>query len=831
MKTIKFIKILSFLFILIGLLVSLQNTKAQETVTRDVTEMTREEVLDLSYDQLLAMPLADLLVLADIVGVSMDELLQLAMNKNVSTASKQMETVFDSPLSTSVITRQDIRFSGANSIGDALRLIPGMIVREESNGNYDIHIRGFDNVPPENFSHFSENTISLVMVDGVPVYNNVAGGTFWETLPVSLEQVERIDVVRGPSSALYGPNAVSGVINIITRTAKDDFTVNATQRIGTANSIIGDMFSSYKVNDALSITIGGKYDIRNRFSDVQYNFLTGEYEEFQDSMLNITGIDYFSGPQYQSLPQDRSKEVFSGNVNVMYNPSDKLMFRITGGLQNSKIQSVFFENIATPYSVRSSETGFGALHAKIGNLSAYGSFQGGSQDLSEGMVRPVIQYDMSTIVTNVEYEFDLGKVSILPGFNYQYASYNDAPYEVKKRLEQGLASDDGSINGLFHGEKYTSLLAGSLRADYLPVDNLRLIAALRADNYKHIDDPYFSYQFVASYNLNSNHLFRAVYSKANRGGFVGDLHANFRNPILEGAIVGVIPEEDYNMFKGYLQMDPSTAPLVAMLPPVAYVYSDYTQYYIGSTNSDRDLDLMSMDMFELGWRGKVTNNFQIELEAFHSRAKDFNALVSYPRYDTTNYSISELTGIPGYENMMTPLPDSVNIEDPLYYENLPLKANQTGISATLSMSVNQKLLLKVFGTYQQTQLQDHITILKERVDQEHKNTPSFYGGFTAMYLPTSKWELFLGSYFYGSQIYNRYYRPLSNNPEDVARAMNNAQDEINSKIILNTRIAYKIWKDSRVFIEGKNLLMDESREFGFGDKSVGLFFVGASLGF
>lgn len=829
MKTMKFVKIISILFILIGLLVSLQDTAAQEILpVKDVQEMTREEVLDLSYDQLLAMPLEDLLVLADIVGVSMDELLQLAMNKNVSTASKQMETVFDSPLSTSVITKDEIRLSGATTIEEALRLVPGLIVREEANGNYDVHVRGLDNVPPENFTHFSENMISLVMIDGIPVYNNVTGGTFWETLPVSMSQIERIDVIRGASSALYGPNAVSGVINIVTQTREDKRSaVSLTQRVGNANSFIGDLYLNTRISNDLRISVGGKYDIRNRFTEEQYHFLTGTYEEFMDKIPNITRLDSFGGPGEQSLAMERAKELFAGNVNLIYAPQDDISVVATGSLQNSKIQSIFFENIATPFSVRNSNTSFASVQAIVKNLRAYFAYQGGRQNLSEGMIRPVIEYDMQNINSNIEYNINLGKLNVLPGINYQYASYDDAPYITQLRREKL----NESIEGLFGGKQFSSLIGGGVRADYKPFEMLRLIAAIRGDKYEYIDDPYLSYQFVASFKLNDNHLFRALYSKANRGAFVGDFEANFRNPILVGAPAGVVPQESYDMFKAYLNMDPTTQPLVELLPPQVFVYSDFTQYYIGGNNSNRDIKLMTLNMMELGWRGKVNDNLQLEVEGFLSNADNFDALVPYASYDTSYYSISELTGIPGYEAMTTPLPDTIRVEEPLYYENLPVSAIQSGVSATINMSFNDNILVKLFGTYQQTTLSDHITVLGQKVDQKHENTPSFYGGFTAMYLPTPKLELFVGSYFYGKQTYNRYYRPLSTDAQAIETARNNAEDNISSKIIVNARVSYKIWKESRIFVEGKNLLMDDSREFGFADKSAGLFFVGATFGF
>ncbi len=114
-------------------------------------------------------------------------------NLKIELASKKEESLFDAPLSSSVITRREIINSGATSIMEALRLAPGMIVREQTPGNFDIHIRGFDQVPPNSLFPYFVNTLSLVMIDNRPVYNYFNGGTFWETFPIELIDVEKIN--------------------------------------------------------------------------------------------------------------------------------------------------------------------------------------------------------------------------------------------------------------------------------------------------------------------------------------------------------------------------------------------------------------------------------------------------------------------------------------------------------------------------------------------------------------------------------------------------------------------------------------------------------------
>lgn len=113
----------------------------------------------------------------------------------------------------SVITREDIRRSGARNLGDALRLAPGVDVAELSSGASAISPRAF---------HAFVNREVLVLVDGRQLFDSFFGGTLWHHWPISLEDVERIEVIRGPAGVTWGANAMCGVINIITKTPSSE---------------------------------------------------------------------------------------------------------------------------------------------------------------------------------------------------------------------------------------------------------------------------------------------------------------------------------------------------------------------------------------------------------------------------------------------------------------------------------------------------------------------------------------------------------------------------------------------------------------------------------
>jgi iron complex outermembrane receptor protein len=126
----------------------------------------------------------------------------------VTSASRRPQEISRAPATVYVITSRQIKESGAQTIPDALRGVPGVDVIGSRSMASDVSIRGLDHPLP---------TSALVMVDGRIVQNGYYDFPIWESLPITLDEIDHIEVVEGPVSALYGPNAFQGVINIITK--------------------------------------------------------------------------------------------------------------------------------------------------------------------------------------------------------------------------------------------------------------------------------------------------------------------------------------------------------------------------------------------------------------------------------------------------------------------------------------------------------------------------------------------------------------------------------------------------------------------------------------
>jgi iron complex outermembrane receptor protein len=153
-------------------------------------------------------------------------------NVEVVTFSKSPIELQDTPSALYVITSEDILRSGVTNVADALRLAPGVEVGRLSSTTWAVGIRGLQ-------SNFSKSV--LVLIDGRNVYTPLFAGVYWDVQDMSLDNIERIEVIRGPGGTIWGPNAANGVINIITKESADTLGVRATALAGTEDHTFDDL--------------------------------------------------------------------------------------------------------------------------------------------------------------------------------------------------------------------------------------------------------------------------------------------------------------------------------------------------------------------------------------------------------------------------------------------------------------------------------------------------------------------------------------------------------------------------------------------------------------
>lgn len=681
----------------------------------------------------------------DLKQLSLEDL----MNISIFSVSKAEEATFEAPLSSTVITRAEIKKAGCTSIMEALRLVPGVIVREQTNGNYDIHIRGLDNIPPNLGMYFFTNATTLVMIDSRPVYNYVQGGTFWESLPIDLNDVEKIEVVRGPASAMYGPNAESGVINIITRKPeKEGVYVVANGQYGRYNTGIANASVGYQYKDKFSFIGSGNFQTRER---TQRDYYVGSTDMFIPVDSFVTN-DSMRKLQYPHPVLSMRKYGYNGFFN--YRINDKASISVQGGGQHSEVQNMFASNFLT---TAKSTTYYGNLKAEIYGANVQVSYLTGKQSPQSGI--PASTWDFNTLDVVLDYNItQIKHLVITPGFSYRRAIYDDRKY-----------IDEAARAGLFNAKVESNTISALLRADAkLFKEKMRLLAAARMDRFNAPKKLYFSWEFAVTYKVNDRHMLRIVESRANQAPL---LLNNFYNLSVPFFVPSIGP--------GTIQL-------------------------LGNT----DLKLLTTDMLEVGYRGKVRDNLEIDIEIFGSSTKNFANQVFW-NVDTS------ATGT-----------------DFLYrFENLPLIARQIG--GTLSVTyVMGRFQFRPFITVQQTTLFNYspyavspnapeTIFFSQNVDtnnynsgigtqMKHRATPAVFGGAYINIEIVKNLNLNLNPYFMsgGTQL-----EAANLSFGDGKRGVEN----IRAKFIMNIVASYTLFNKLTFFMNFKNCFSDKTREFYRGD--------------
>lgn len=686
-------------------------------------KLTRDEILAMSTDQLAELPLDQLMEAVETLGVSsVDELFSLIMNKNVSSASKSEENSFTSPLSSTVITRNEMRTYGVTTIEEAFRLIPGMIVAEKTNGVYDVQMRGLANIPDNNMLYYTESANLLVMIDGRPCHNYATGLALLEAMPISIEDVERIEVVRGATSALYGANAVNGVINIITQKPDNDKTAVQGSFQGGNNSAVADFALRKKANDVLAIGFSGNFQIRRRKNDKIFlipqdgfyvlndtstfsNGMTLSAQQLQSAIATGKLTDVSKGAdltlqqianlhKISSVSDDGSYTFTSANnsnVDVYANwpdpeisrrtagingyvtitPSPDVRFDLQGGFNYALYATTPIGNEDVSLRFRKSKIGYANLDSHIFGLHFQANYTGGPMDMCLGS-RAFGMSETHNFSVLAEYDIKAGPLTITPEVSYQYVKYVDSKPEYVD-YGSGVVETSGYWGYYSKGDNFADVsdFAPSLRLDYMHGD-LRLIGAVRSDKTSIPDKWNTSWQFAASYLINDNNFIRAVYGRS------------FRSASL------------VNTSSKYTWLRPTGSTPASM-------------QFIGN----EDAPILHIDNVEIGYRLKPTNALLIDAEAFYSRSTDYGALKSSRSDVLINGSSAQniLSGVMGgtvdVSNLAPLLQSLRSTKSCLQYDNMPFVVHQFGIGLNIDWIISSKLIAKVNANIQRTTIDNY----------------------------------------------------------------------------------------------------------------------------
>ncbi len=259
----------------------------------------------------------------DLSSMSLEELFAV----EVTSVAKRPQSVDEAASAIFVITQKDIKATGATSIPELLRLVPGMEVAELDGNITGVSARGFN-------WRFSNKM--LVLVDGRAVYLNLVSGVLWDTIMLPVEDIDRIEVIRGPGATLYGANAVNGVINIVSKHAVDTLGTSVTVQAGVttqADQKFGRVFARQ----------GGRLGKTGALR----LWATGEREP---THINAVEQEPYANPAHRGQVGFRAdwepseSDAFTLQGDLAEGEFDEVVSEITGGLANLVVPSVTEDN-------------------------------------------------------------------------------------------------------------------------------------------------------------------------------------------------------------------------------------------------------------------------------------------------------------------------------------------------------------------------------------------------------------------------------------------------------------------------------------------------------
>lgn len=371
----------------------------------------------------------------------------------VITAFRRVQPITEAASTITVITSEDIKYSGATTIPDILRQVAGVDVMTITARDQQVGIRGFN-------SPLSNKLV--VLIDGLSVYEELYGSIFWDLFPVGLEEIHRIEVVKSPASSLYGANAYSGIVSIITKTPGQLAGTSLQVTSGTQNTFIGSLLHG---GDAAEKKI--QYKISSQWDK------TGDWRD----------------------PDKSSEDVIRLNAQIEYRPAGKIKMALSGGRIQVK-DKMFLPNEL--YGTRKLKTSINCLKLdfEYGSLKFRAFLRQTEANNAWVTENGEQSWQAITYDTELFHSFHIGKShSLIWGLNYRYNMFEK--------------------NALFPDDHYQHLWAFFLEDEIVIGDRFRLTMGGRYDRHP-LAGGRFSPRANISYApfRNNHHVFRLSVAKA-----------------------------------------------------------------------------------------------------------------------------------------------------------------------------------------------------------------------------------------------------------------------------------------------------------------------------
>ena len=424
---------------------------------------------------------------------SVEEEIYFAKEELVTGPTKRAIKLAEAPANVTIVTHEDIIQSGATNLAEVFRRVPGMDVITITAGDSEVSARGFA-------TPITDGDRMAVLIDGRTFYLEFIGGTIWAQFPVPLDDIKRIEVIKGPLSSLYGNRALLGVINIVTFDPEETRTLlsggGGRFRMATGNFIHAGKFA-----DGYWYKVSGNYNRSNEYSDADTNGRSTDRDDF-----SIMG-------QFDFRPVKKTRLKLVAGITQA---NDKLQF---GGLTNWRDRRSVIEGRASHDFGSWGNLDFQSYWQRHYVSNAVYNVNTGALDTVDAEIRYSLGFDITSQIKNTatmgfNYRLIDGQAALIIEALHNFAGFfqNEMRFYDKVILTGGVRGDHqkdfagtntsahGSLVFLFHPQ-YT-LRVGAATA-FQPPTMLQYFANIAIPS---VPTPFVSVQFVGNRNLKAEHV-------------------------------------------------------------------------------------------------------------------------------------------------------------------------------------------------------------------------------------------------------------------------------------------------------------------------------------
>ena len=421
---------------------------------------------------------------------------QSAEVHQIYAASRNQEELSKANVSTYIITANEIKQSGALTLGEALRLAPSLLVKQATNGYYHVSVRGSGGGALHRTSSRFENTSLLLTINGIPFNNAYQGGIFWETVPVELNDILQIEIVAAPSTAFFGPNAGSGVINLVTEEVEENVLRPKVSLQGGLNGNYAHRGSvSFGVSNRLKFRVSGHY---NRLARWQPQF----YLRSEQRYITVDSLLYYQANARESnVSAEKALHNNGVNATVIFRPNEKVNLEALVSTKESYLQSVLQPLGVIALTNRDTETSSSvSVRAQTGRVSTALAYSTAKQNLAVGYEG----FDMrnNNVFASTEYGYRGEHYGLKLGGDVHLSVFHNISQlpltEVIYQDRVLLGTTSLLTNGAFLDQQF-NLLDGKWN----------VFGTVRADRFSATNRFYGSYRAGSTYQVGKIHSVRA----------------------------------------------------------------------------------------------------------------------------------------------------------------------------------------------------------------------------------------------------------------------------------------------------------------------------------